>query len=145
MIPIGAILSNLSEWVRRMREKRHRDSRNPYIKSDAKTFGFLDFENLPLAENDAVGLAKAKMAENDFSAAKHILVNAWLTTKNSPQNELAFLRLKEGFVDLYQTQGQTERAAYIAGMPVMLIEKEMQWIVEHPDADLGAAVNPSPD
>lgn len=139
MIPIGTVLSSLSKWVRRMRDRLHRDSRNPYIKTDTKTFGFEDMQRLPLTENDAVAISKIKIAEHDYNAARHVLVNAWLTMKVGPENELALLRLKQGFVELYQAKGEADRAAYIDSLPVMLLDGQMQWLADHPDEDLGGA------
>ena len=143
MIPIGALLSWLGSCLRSSRDKLRRDSRDPALK-DVPIFGFEDLSKLPLPENDAIALAELRIAERDFEAAKHLLINAWLLTAPGPQNELAFLQLKQGFVRLYIAKGERERADRISAMPPLLLDREVQWIVTHPDQPLIAACLESP-
>lgn len=139
MFPIGPILSYLGKWFRENREKLTRDSRNPLIKSDLTTFGFTDKDSLPLPENEAVALAAERISESDFETAKHMLINAWIMTPDGIAGEPAFQRLRQGFVDLYIAKGDTQRAERISQMPTMLLDKEVQWIVTHQDAQIGGS------
>lgn len=99
----------------------------------------MDMDKLPLPENDALALSEKKLVENDFEAAKHLLINAWLLTPTGIASEPAFLRLKEGFIKLYIAKGDKERADRIARMPTMILDKEVQWIVTHPDAQIAGS------
>jgi hypothetical protein len=139
VIPIGPLLSLLGAWFGRLREKVNRDSRLPYLKTEPKPFGFSDADKLPAPENEAVLLSMAKIADNDFEAAKHILVNAWLLMPADQESEMAFLRLREGFANLYLAKGDRARAETIATMPTMLLDREVQWIVTHPHDQIGGS------
>lgn len=153
IIPIGPLISALGSWLQEMRQKLTRDSRNPYIKSDVKTIGFGDANRLPSPENDAVAIASARIDEKEYETAKHILINAWLLTPPGIAGENAKLRLKEGFVRLYQAKDDPPRAEKIAGLPILLLDSEIQWIVTHPDEQIGGTItdtgtepqNPSQD
>ncbi len=124
--------------MRSMKQKLFRDSRNPYIKPDLKTFGFSDIEKLASPENDAIKLAELRIAEGDFEGAKHQLVLAWLLIPAGPANEPAFLRLRDGFVKLYTAKGEEERALRIQAMPTMLLAREVEWIAKHPEQQLAS-------
>lgn len=136
IIPIGPLISALGSWFHQLREKLTRDSRNPYIKTDIKTFGFADMHTLPTPENDAVARSAAKIAEKDYETAKHVLINAWLLIPQEGNNDGAFICLKEGFVNLYLAKGEQARAEHIAALPILLLDREIQWIITHPDQQI---------
>lgn len=143
ILPIGALMSWLGNLLHASREKLRRDSRDPFLK-DLEVFGFGDLSNLPLPENDAFALAELKTREKDYEAAKHLLINAWLMTAPGMASEPAFLRLKEAFVKLYIAKGDQSRAERISLMPTFLLDREVQWIVTHPDQQLASTSLESP-
>ncbi|MBX9689710.1 MAG: hypothetical protein K2X27_23580 [Candidatus Obscuribacterales bacterium] len=140
IIPIGPIISMLSNWLQSAREKLRRDSRLPHLKNEVKVFGFKDALRLPGPANDAVALAELEIARHDFERAKHLLINCWLLCENAKSDQLEFLRLREGFVRLYSQKGEDWRAKKIAEMPISLLDREIQWLVQHPDEQVGASL-----
>ena len=145
VIPIGPVLSILGAWLRRVRERLSRDHRNPFIKTDIKTFGFTEAHRLPTPENEAVALSQSKTAEKDYEAAKHVLVNAWLLLPSEERSEFAFTRLREGFAGLYLAKGDRQRSKRIASMPILLLDSEVQWIVTHPHEQIGGSAAGLPE
>jgi hypothetical protein len=137
VIPIGPVLSFLGAWFARTRERFFRDSRNPYLKSQVKSFGFTEAHRLPSPTNDAVALSAARIAEKDYESAKNVLITAWLLLPLDDTSELEFMRLREGFANLYLARQDRMRAESIASMPTILLDREVQWIVTHPDEQIG--------
>jgi hypothetical protein len=137
VIPIGPLFSFLDRWFRAARERLTRDSRNPYIRTDEKTFGFSDAASLPSIENDAVALAEKHIAAQEFELAKKVLVKAWQLIPS--QDQAAFMRLREGFVKLYAARGETDKAQSIASMPIIILDREVQNIVTHPHEQIGGS------
>lgn len=139
ILPIGPFFAALARWFNSARESLRRDSRLPDLASPPISFGYSDIHKLPSAEKDAIDLAQSRIDENDFEGAKHTLINAWLLLPQTGNNELAYLRLREGFVKLYQAKGETVRAEKIADLPTLLLDREVQWIVTHPDEQIGGS------
>lgn len=139
LIPIGALLSFVRAWFLPAAKKTKEPiiDVQPYNPVDLQPFGMVEAGKLPLPEYDAVLAAKSKFSEGDFEGAKHLLINTWLMISMNETAELAQLQLKQGFVDLYQAKGDMERAQRISAMPAYLLDREVQWIVTHPDEQIG--------
>jgi len=139
IIPFGSILSLLSTWVKETREKLLRPGRRyPDAAVEPKIFGFADSNSLPLPENLACREAEEKLSRGDFEGAKLTLVRAWLELQDDRENQTARLRLKDGFLELYKASGDEDRALVISKMPLLVLDNEVQWIVTHPDEQIGA-------
>ena len=136
-ISLGPIFAMLSSWLKTAREQLLGTARKTYPKERPEIFGFADLEKLPLPENKACKAAKDRADKGDFEGAKQILVNAWLETEK--ENEPARIVLKEGFRALYESKGELNLAGLIGTLPLIVLENEVQWIVTHPDEQIGAS------
>ena len=137
VIPIGPLLSMLGRLFHSARRKLLRDSRNPFIRTDEKTFGFSDAERLATLGNSALAEAELRIAAGDFESAKHELVKAWQQVQ--PEDHSAFMSLREGFVKLYIARGERDKAERIASLPIIILDREVQRIVTHPHEQIGGS------
>jgi len=138
ILPIGPLFAAFGTWLKAFRKRLLRDSRSRDIK-DVKIVGFSDLTHLPSPENDAFASAQEKIELNDFESAKKILLDAWISLPPDISSELAYKRLREGFVNLYLARGDNERARKIATLPTILLDRQVQWIVTHPHQQIGGS------
>jgi hypothetical protein len=137
-LPIGPLFAAFGSWLKSFRKRILRDSRSQDIK-DVKIIGFTDAARLPGPENDAVASAQKKIELNDFESAKKILVDAWINLPQDISSELGYMRLREAFVNLYLARGDHERAHKISTLPTILLDRQVQWIVTHPNQQIGGS------
>lgn len=141
VIPIGPVIAAIASWFQNLRSKPLRDSRIPDLKSPAPNFGFDKIARLPSPENEALDRAQEAIAEGDFERAKQILISAWLPLPEG--SEFAYIRLKEGFVKVYEAKKEKSRAEAVAATPIILMDRDVRWLAEHPEQELGSVYSGS--
>ncbi len=137
VLPLGPLVAFLNGILESARKRIGKVHKSPFETPDSKHFGFEEAKNLPLPENEAYQAALKQIAAADFEGAKQTLVDAWQQLPSDESSEMAYLRLREGFVKLYAAKGEAGRAAHISTLPSMILGREVQWIVTHPDAQIG--------
>lgn len=138
IVPIGPIISLLKTWFGSARHKLLLAKRElTYPPEEPKLFEFKDAEHLPFPENEAIADARIKVSEGDFEQAKVILTRAWIQCSSRQSPEIPQLLIRTAIAELYNAQGDKERAKKLAEMPLLILDSEIKWSIEHPNEPIG--------
>lgn len=138
IVPIGPIISLLKTWFGSARHKLLKAKAElTYPEEEPKLFKFKDAERLPFPENEAIASARIKISEGEFNQAREVLTSAWIQCSARESAEIPRLSIRAAIAELYEAQGDAERAAKLAQMPLLILDSEIKWSLTHPHEPIG--------
>lgn len=138
IVPIGPIISLLKTWFGSARHKLLKAKNElTYPAEEPQLFKFKDAERLPFPENEAIAHARVKITEGEFEQAKEILTTAWIQCSTRESAEIPRSSIRAAIAELYEAQGDAERAIALAQMPLLILDSEINWSIAHPNDPIG--------